>query len=780
MNTEKYEVKSIFLLSVILILALIKSVFVLVFLQNNPGFSVVGDAEDYIKLSLLIAQASPDWYTSDYLIRAPGYPVFLAAMRLLELDQPIHFVLANMALGLGTAVLVFDIGRRAGHRRIGFFAALFISVDPTLFYYQTMVLTETLFAFLMTLILWILCVPLTLELGSRRKLLFYAVVLGGIAALALTVRHVMLMFPTVLAAVFIVHSLTKTMRWREAFLVFVIATAPSIGIATVWSAYNKAELGIEGVRSVGQHLHLWRGPSIISRATGQDRWAVRAEMEAAIPESIRDDPAARDIYQRQEFLNIIARYPMAFVTDVAVGGAKLLLAPSQGPLERFFADGFEGNAGNLDFIGFGSETIALWETYIEKVPGFFVVLVFSGVLTLGVAIGTILGLLRFPRWPSDLKSFFFILFIVSAYFIVLSSSASLDSRFRTPFASALAILATFGWFAIGRNILDWWSQSSPRKVLMIAITILRSQNSVAYQIILFKFLRILCFPLDFVLSWFSWQGARNSKVPRHLGPVIVIGNHRSGTTILAQVLQNTLPLAPMGNMSILFPNAPIVYSLFRFVKGSIATTSKNFYGFSAGVFGISDCYEVWDRWFGVDHSYPRALEDRQRTAADIRNYFTCLSDAANAPVLAKNNRATLSAGILAQALPDAIFVYVERESEAVIRSVLTANKAFYGDVRFIWGLRPTPDFPRVAPIGKTQEIAAAQQSGLEKAIAEQLTQIPSERLVRISFTALVKKEKSEIETVITQVAEYLKIPQLAPDETVSDIIIPQNGMPSEN
>ncbi|MAO91271.1 MAG: hypothetical protein CMM81_06995 [Rhodospirillales bacterium] len=774
MDTGRLKIKPAWLLVTIGIIAFAKVGFILSFLTQNPEFSVVGDAADYIDLSRLIAQESPDWYTSDYLIRAPGYPAFLAGMRLLGFDQSIHFVLANVALGLGMALLVFDIARRAGHWRIGCVAALIISVDPTLFYYQTMVLTETLFAFLVTLILWILCVPLTLELGSRRKLFLYAVVLGGIAALALTVRHVMLMFPAVLAAIFLIHALTKTMRWREAFLVFVIATAPSIGVATAWSAYNQKELGIESVRSVGQHLHLWRGPSIVSRATGQDRWVVRAEMEAAIPEDIRDDPAARDAYQRQEFLKIIARYPVAFVTDVAVGGAKLLLAPSQGPLERFFADELDGNAGNLDFLGFSQETRTLWGTYIAKVPGFFLVLIFSSALTLCVAMGTILALLRFPRWPNDIKSFFFVLFIVSAYFIVLSSSASLDSRFRTPFIAALVLLATFGWSALGRDVRDWWSQSSPRKVLMIAVTILGSRNSVAYQIILFKLLRMVCFPLDFILSWFSWQGPRDDRAARHLGPVIVIGNHRSGTTILAQVLQNTLPLAPMGNMSILFPNAPVVYSLFRFVKGTVATTSKNFYGFSAGFFGISDCYEVWDRWFGVDHSHPRMPDDRHRAAVDIQNYFSCLADAANTAVLAKNNRATLSAGMLALALPEAIFVYVERDPDAVIRSVLTANKAFYGDVRFIWGLRPTPDFPRVAPVGKAQETAAAQQRGLEIAIAEQLAQIPPHRLVKISFASLVAQEKSEIETVIAQVAKHLKIPYSPSDQTTFPIITPAN------
>ncbi|MEQ8665825.1 MAG: sulfotransferase [Rhodospirillales bacterium] len=745
----------------IVLIGVVKIALILPAALADPMFGVTPDAGVYMRIAASISAGDPGWYNKEMLIAAPGYPLFLAALTTLGIDGNAGFVAVNAVLVVLTTLVYFDIARRFVSLRFALVAALIMSADPNLTYYQTTVLTEPLFALLVSLILWLL-VQLVQDSGlSLRAFVLLALATGVLCAAALVVRHIMLLFPGFLIVLGIVQYALRRWTLRRAMLLVVVAGLPVMGAAEVWSQKNQEVFGIDGVRAFGQHLYIWRAPAIISRATGRDRVEIRDELYAAIPPGIEGDFAAVNAFQVEAFSDIAWQYPMAVLADIAEGMVKVMIAPAQAPLQTYFADAFGERLFMVDFIGFGERHAAAWSEFAAKAPGYLVLLAYSTVFVLAVAAGTGLAVVSLPQRSADKLAVGITLILLAAYFIVLSSSSSLDARFRTPFAGILAILATLGLRTFWYAYRDWYAQSGLRKYATIAFTIVRSGEPVAYLAAALKAARVLFLPLDFLLSLVSVR--YDDDAARRMPAVIVIGNHRSGTTLVAQTLCQRLFVTPLANLSVLFPNAPVIYALARhwLRKPYALRRARNFYGFSAGLLGVSDVYEVWNRWFGGDRSHP-AIEDRDEVIADLRRYFYTLYRAGGMPVLAKNNRATLHAGLLAEALPGAVFVCVGRDGADVVRSLLSANVAFYGDARYVWGLRPTPDFPRYAPTatGDPRDdavaCAARQQAGLEATIERELSALPAGRLVRVAYEDVTGPDAAAaVEVLVADVARRI-------------------------
>jgi len=727
----------------LLCIGAVKAIGLISFISVYPQFPNYGDSADYLKLSSLIFNADPNWYATEYYIRAPGYPAFLAVMTYVGLGTIPAFVMANVVLGALSSLIVFDLGWRVGRHTTAWISGLIIALDPTLFYYQSMILTESLFAFLIAISVWILCCQLNGSEQRLGRLALWALVLGVIVACAFTVRHVLLYFPAFLIAFGTTMFFTGQLRWKAAVIMVLLSSAPSLSVAEVWREHNREVLGIDTVREVGKHLMDWRAPWILARASGGNPQEIRNKLNLEMPQSVRGDPRARNEYKRDIFLDIISEHPGAFIADTFLGSIKVIFDPSQGPLQRFFPEGFGDVASSVDFIGFNKDVWENWAHYGPRIPMYMVLLFYSTCIVTITTAGAGIAIIYFPKTNARQRTTIFTLLLLTAYFVALSSSTSLDSRFRTPFMSALAVLAGLGlsWFTV--DIANRYRQSDFRKYFFIGRHILTSRKRVAYQVLALKLFRFVMFPLDYLLSLSTWH-SRSPTTVSNTPVVIVLGNHRSGTTVVAQLLQRHFKVAALGNLSSIFPNAPIVYRFVRPLLNRMNNSApvRNFYGFSAGLFGVGDCYEVWDTWFGSDHSHPR-VSDPDDTAISIANYFYVLHRASGLPILAKNNRASLSADFLAGALPRAVFVYVKRDPASVVRSTLTANKDFYGDKRWIWGLRPNPAFPRRAPdvTGNEQsdslDCAIQQQVELEIAIEQTRKRIPADRVLEITYENLI-------------------------------------------
>lgn len=155
----------------------------------------------------------------------PGYPLAVGAVlwvvRLLPFDVTAFDVAVwlNVALSVATIGLVFVLGRRLAGDRVGLVAAAIWALWPNLIFHSAIVLTETLFLFLLVLLLIVLLGdPEGARLPGRARLVTVGILFG----LTLLVRPVSAVIAPVLLVLWWGAGV-KAALWRVAL----------VGVATV-------------------------------------------------------------------------------------------------------------------------------------------------------------------------------------------------------------------------------------------------------------------------------------------------------------------------------------------------------------------------------------------------------------------------------------------------------------------------------------------------------------------------------------------------------------------
>ena len=295
-----------------------------------------------------------------------------------------------------------------------------------------------------------------------------------------------------------------------------------------------------------------------------------------------------------------------------------------------------------------------------------------------------------------------------------------------------------------------------RKNIHILKAILGSRNYTAYYILWVRFLRLLLSPLDFVLQILEklFLGKSTKSNPKM---IFVVGPHRSGTTFISQAIADSLPFYALGNFnSIFFRSKYFIHKLFRrYHRSSVQGKYKNFYGVSAGLFGMGDAHEVWDQWYGDDHStVPEILTEEQ--TEDLQTYFSYLSAAVGKPIIIKSGRNSMFIGKLSSCFPDALFVVVNRDMEYIVQSTIKANEYFFGEQIAMWGLRPDFSF-NPDNYDSFLEAVCQQCLQVQARIEEQLSLVPKDRCIKIPYSDFCADPKKYIAKVHNYVTGQMSI-----------------------
>jgi len=219
----------------------------------------------------------------------------------------------------------------------------------------------------------------------------------------------------------------------------------------------------------------------------------------------------------------------------------------------------------------------------------------------------------------------------------------------------------------------------------LAGRLVRSREPAAYFAIGSAAAAALAAPFDVALA--ALERRRYARAPRPSLPiVVVVGAPRSGTTIVAQVLLNALPVGYFNNLTSVFPRAPIVANrlLGRWVRGP-REAYRSFYGRTSGLGGPNDGLYLWDRWLGEDRYAPPS-----RLAPEVREemarFFGAFEQATGRPLVTKNNALATQATAVAEALPTARFIAVRRKAPYVVQSILRARETIQGDRKRPYGV----------------------------------------------------------------------------------------------
>lgn len=203
-------------------------------------------------------------------------------------------------------------------------------------------------------------------------------------------------------------------------------------------------------------------------------------------------------------------------------------------------------------------------------------------------------------------------------------------------------------------------------------------------------------PLDLLLTPFERRRYHRADPPRR--PIIVVcGCARSGTTVAAMLLQR-LPVAWFTNLTSIFPRSPLTAEavIGRFLPAA-RPSLHSYYGRTSGWMGANDALYLWDRWLGSDRErIPESLAPGVREA--MVAFFGARESQTGRATLVKVNALNASAHLVAEALPTARFICIERPRVALAMSLLKARREIHGREDAPYGLMPPGARPGADPV----------------------------------------------------------------------------------
>jgi hypothetical protein len=159
--------------------------------------------------------------------------------------------------------------------------------------------------------------------------------------------------------------------------------------------------------------------------------------------------------------------------------------------------------------------------------------------------------------------------------------------------------------------------------------------------------------------------------------VFIVGAPRSGTTLLSQILVHGYETTYLDNLCNRFPDLPIVAKwLSRTLLGPDpeAPDFRSDWGHTPGLKGPSECGALWYRWFpGAEQPYVAPGSTPERSLAELRGTCRALAAMARRPLVVKNTVHCMRIAGIVEALPEALFLVVERDLVGTAASLLAGR-----------------------------------------------------------------------------------------------------------
>lgn len=252
----------------------------------------------------------------------------------------------------------------------------------------------------------------------------------------------------------------------------------------------------------------------------------------------------------------------------------------------------------------------------------------------------------------------------------------------------------------------------------------------------------LALPVDLLLSPFERRLYRHSPAPER--PILLVcGSARSGTSLAAQLLIRNLPVAYFDNLAAVFQRSPLTARRLRGQRRQGARVSyRSYYGRTAGWDAPSDALNLWDRWLGRDRSrVPRQIHADARI--EMSGFFGAFERETGMPVVAKNNALNACAHLVAEALPTARFICLQRSRESLALSLYKARLDIHGDATVPYGL--TTSTAR-RPHDATEDVCR-QVLYHERLAHEQQRRLGAGRFMVVHYEDICRSPRDFVETV---------------------------------
>jgi Sulfotransferase family len=280
------------------------------------------------------------------------------------------------------------------------------------------------------------------------------------------------------------------------------------------------------------------------------------------------------------------------------------------------------------------------------------------------------------------------------------------------------------------------------------LRLLRTRDPAARFAIVTAVLGVLFTPVDLLLHIAEKRRYQRARPPQ-LPLIFVVGAPRTGTTLVAQVLINHLPVCFINNLTAIFPRSPLVANLVcrTFLKHK-QIDYQSYYGKSLYLSGPNDGLQLWDRWIGHDRrTVPDVLSNAQKDS--MTRFFGAFEAVFQKPILNKNNSLNMYARLIADVFENAYFICMTRDPLYLAQALLRARAEIHGNVFIPYGV----DDPnrKNNSNGNYVEDVCRQVLFHEKKIKEHQSIIGHEKFWIISYEEFCEKPAILVQRVSEQI-----------------------------
>ncbi len=228
--------------------------------------------------------------------------------------------------------------------------------------------------------------------------------------------------------------------------------------------------------------------------------------------------------------------------------------------------------------------------------------------------------------------------------------------------------------------------------------------------------------LSGLLSYRTGRGNKNW--------IILCGSPRSGSTVIYQVLTRVIDCNYVTNLHQVLPRTASFFLLKYGRYFSIPKNLTSYYGHTQEWLNVNEGNELIQYWFKTD--------DTEGVRERVLKTMEWISCGSNKAVFIKNIGLYNRLYQLHKAVPEFIFVRIERDKQQVIESEL---KGYY-DLGYF---NPIPDELKNTEVIDPVAFAVAQVESIERKIESELDSVPEERVVHCSYEGFCENPFSIIE-----------------------------------
>ena len=401
--------------------------------------SYLQDAQELLETGTFGPPGEPE------IVRTPGYPLLLLPGVSLGAPELVT-VMLQILLSTLTVILVYDLGWVVTRdRRTALIAAGLYAIEPLSALYASLILTETLFTFLVASALDLL---VRYQASGRWR---DAVLAAVPLAASIYVRPVSYFLPLWLGALLAAMALRsgpeRTQRLTHAVL-FVVTAVALVGAWQVRNAWVAGYTGFSAIQDI--NLYFYNGAAVLASEEGLPYYRVQDKMGyrdrqlylEQHPEQIGWSDAERYRSMGRAGIAIILHHPLEYAVIHLQGMLRALVDPGAVDYLRLYRL-YPAQGGLLgDAVDKG--ILAAAARLVQERPLAFWSMAALGILLAAYYLLAFVGLFsRRISWAAT-----WLLLGVAVYFVLISGGPASLSRFRHPVMPIVCLFAAAGMVEI--------------------------------------------------------------------------------------------------------------------------------------------------------------------------------------------------------------------------------------------------------------------------------------------------------------------------------------------